>query len=50
MYNLLLDAKAAVDEAKENSKTCLALEQLADFVSRYNSIIALGTRRMAISL
>ncbi len=42
MYGLLLDAKAAVDEAKDNSKTCLALEQLADFVSRYNSIIALG--------
>ena len=42
MYDLLLDAKTAVDEAKENLKTHLELEQLADFLSRYNSIIALG--------
>ena len=42
MYDLLLDAKAAVDEAKENWKTNLELEQLTGFLSRYNSIIALG--------
>jgi transposase/uncharacterized coiled-coil protein SlyX len=42
MYDLLLDGKAAVDEAKENSKTSLELEQLTDLVSRYNGIIALG--------
>ena len=42
MFDLLLSAKAAVDEAKDNAKTHLGLEQLADFVSRYNSIIALG--------
>jgi transposase len=42
MYDLLLDAKAAVDEAKENSKTSLELEQLTGFLSRYSSIIALG--------
>lgn len=44
MHDLLLDAKAAVDEAKENSKTRLELEQLMDFVSRYSNIIALGYR------
>jgi len=42
MYDLLLDAKAAVDEAKENSKTCLELEQLIDFERRFSSIIVLG--------
>ena len=42
MYDLLLDAKAAVDEAKENSKTSLELEQLTGFLSRYSSVIALG--------
>jgi len=42
MYDLLLDAKAAVDKAKDNSKTCLELEQLIDFGQRYSSIIALG--------
>jgi transposase len=42
MCELLLDAKAAVDEAKENSKTHLELEQLTGFLSRYSSIIALG--------
>lgn len=42
MCELLLDAKAAVDEAKKNSKTHLELEQLTGFLSRYSSIIALG--------
>ncbi len=42
MSDLLLDALGAVNEAKANSKAGLELEQLADFVSRYNSIIALG--------
>jgi transposase len=42
MYELLLDAKKAVDDAKENGKTSLELEQLAGFLSRYNSILALG--------
>jgi transposase/uncharacterized coiled-coil protein SlyX len=42
MYDLLLDAKAAVDEAKENSKTHLELDQLTGFLSRYSSAIALG--------
>jgi len=41
MYDLLLDAKAAVDEAKDNAKTCLELEQLIDFERRYSSIIVL---------
>ncbi|OPX91684.1 MAG: Transposase IS66 family protein [Pelotomaculum sp. PtaB.Bin104] len=44
MYDLLLEAKAAVDEAKDNAKTCLELEQLVDFERRYCSIIALGYR------
>ena len=30
MYDLLLNAKAAVDEAKDNSKTCLEMNQLID--------------------
>jgi transposase/uncharacterized coiled-coil protein SlyX len=42
MYDLLLDAKTAVDEAKDNAKTHLELEQLTGFLSRYNSIITLG--------
>lgn len=42
MHGLLLDIKAAVDEAKENSKACLELEQLMDFEQRYSGIIALG--------
>lgn len=42
MKELLLDIKAAVDEQKENSKTQLELEQLMDFESCYNRIIALG--------
>jgi hypothetical protein len=42
MYDLLLDAKAAVDEAKENSKTCLELEHLINFERRFSSIITLG--------
>ena len=42
MYDLLLQIKAAVDEARENSKTYLELEQLTGFLSRYGSIIALG--------
>jgi transposase len=42
MHDLLLDIKTAVDEAKENSKTCLELEQLMDFERRYSSIITLG--------
>lgn len=33
-----------MDEAKENSKTCLELEQLIDFEQRYSSIITLGYR------
>ena len=41
MYDLLLDAKAAVDEAKDTAKTCLELEQLIDFERRYSSIIVL---------
>ncbi len=42
MYDLLLDAKAAVDEARENGKTSLELEQLTGFLLRYNIAIALG--------
>ena len=42
MYELLLSAKAVVDEAKEHSKTHLELEQLTGFLSRYDSIINLG--------
>jgi transposase/uncharacterized coiled-coil protein SlyX len=42
MYDLLLQIKAAVEEARENSKTYLELEQLTGFLSRYGSIIALG--------
>lgn len=42
MYDLPMDAKAAVEEAKENSKTCLELEHLINFERRYCSIIALG--------
>lgn len=42
MYNLLLDAKAAVDEAKENSRPCLEQDQLINFERRYSSIITLG--------
>jgi transposase len=42
MYELLLDAKRAVDDAKENSKTSLELEQLSGFLLRYDSILALG--------
>jgi transposase len=42
MYDLLLDTKAAVDEAKDNSKTCLEMEQLIDFEQCYSSIVALG--------
>ena len=42
MYELLLDVKKAVDDAKENGKTSLDMEQLAGFLSRYSSIIALG--------
>ena len=42
MHDLLLEIKAAVDEAKENSKTHLELEQLIDFEKRYSRIIALG--------
>nr|WP_243119760.1 IS66 family transposase [Pelotomaculum propionicicum] len=42
IHGLLLDIKAAVDEAKETSKTRLELEQLMDFERRYSSIITLG--------
>jgi len=42
MKALLLDIKAAVDKQKENSKTHLELEQLMDFESRFQRIIALG--------
>lgn len=44
MYDLLLDAKKAVDETRANLKTHLELEQLAGFMSRYSGIIALGYR------
>lgn len=44
MIDLLLEAKAAVDEAKDNFRTHLELEQLAGFMSRYNDIIALGLK------
>jgi hypothetical protein len=39
---VLLEAKAAVDEARQNSERCLELEQLLDFGRRYSSIIARG--------
>jgi transposase len=42
MYELLLDAKKAVDDTKENGKKSLGMEQLAGFLSRYNNILALG--------
>jgi len=42
MKELLLEILAAVDDAKDNSKTCLGLEQLIDFETRYSSAIALG--------
>ncbi len=42
MKDLLLDALAAVNEAKDNSKTRLELEQLASFESRYSRVVALG--------
>ena len=42
MKDLLLDALAAVNEAKDNSKTRLELEQLVDFESRCSRLIALG--------
>jgi len=42
MKDLLLDIKAAVDEQKEHSKPQLELEQLMDFESRFQTIIALG--------
>jgi transposase len=42
MYELLLDVKKAVDDAKENGKTSLEVAQLAGFLSRYDSVLALG--------
>ncbi len=42
MKDLLLDIKAAVDKQKEKSKPQLELEQLMDFESRFQRIIALG--------
>jgi hypothetical protein len=42
MHELLLDALKAVNNAKENIKTCLEPEQIAGFLSRYDEIIALG--------
>lgn len=42
MFDLLLEAKKAVDEAKDNARTYLELEQLTDFESRYSRIVTLG--------
>ena len=42
MYDLPLNAKAAADEAKDNSKTCLEMDQLIDFERSFSNIIALG--------
>ena len=42
MHELLLDALKAVNDAKENSKTCLEPEQIAGLLSRYDETIALG--------
>ena len=42
MKDLLKDALAAVNEAKDNSGTRLEMEQLIDFERRYSSIISLG--------
>jgi hypothetical protein len=44
MYDLLLEIRSVVNEAKENSKLRLELEQLMDFESRFQSIITLGYR------
>jgi transposase len=43
-YDLLLEIRSAVNEAKENSKMRLELEQLMDFESRFQGIIILGYR------
>ena len=42
MHELLLDALKAVNDAKENLKTCLEPEQIAGFLSSYDEAIALG--------
>jgi transposase len=44
MYDLLLEIRSVVNEAKENSKLHLELEQLMDFESRFQGIITLGYR------
>jgi transposase len=44
MHELLLAIRAVVNEAKDNSRLHLELEQLMDFETRYQNIIALGYR------
>jgi transposase len=44
MYDLLLEIRSVVNEAKENAKIHLELEQLMEFESRFQDIIALGYR------
>jgi len=44
MYDLLLEIRSVANEAKENSKMHLELEQLMDFESRFQGIITLGYR------
>lgn len=44
MHDLLLSIRAAVNEARDNSKMHLEPEQLMDFASRYQNIITLGHR------
>jgi transposase len=44
MYDLLLEIRSVVNEAKKDSRMHLELEQLMDFESRFQSIITLGYR------